>query len=57
MTQEDTSILPETPTAMADLHVPPVILNRYLYFQLDFDKRRRFNQWFVHPEEFAKSGY
>lgn len=46
MTQEESSVLPQTPREMDDLHVPPHDSGSLSYFQLDFDKRR-FNQWFV----------
>lgn len=57
MTQEEPSILPQTPREMDDLNVLSTILDHYLYFQVDFDKRRRFSQWFVGPEQFAKGCY
>ena len=44
MTQEESSALSQTAKVVDDLHVPHMILGHYLYFQLDFDNRGRFNQ-------------
>jgi len=43
MTQEESSMLPQTSREMDDLHVPPHDSGSLSYFQPDFDKRR-FNQ-------------
>ena len=46
----------ESSSAMDDLHVLHVILDHYLCFQLDCDKRRRFNQC-IGPQQFTKCCY